>query len=70
LAATASENLKPDAQPARWHRLVWAFVLAGTALSLMFIGGLSVLQTASILVGFPLLFVMGFMAWSFSRELD
>ena len=58
LAATASKNLPSDGQPPRWHRLVWAFVLAGVALSLMFLGGLTVLQTASLLVGFPLLFVM------------
>ena len=58
LASTASLDLPNDGQPARWHRLVWAFVLAGTALSLMYLGGLKILQTASILVGFPLLFVM------------
>ena len=58
LAATASANLPADGQPPRWHRLVWAFVLAGTSLSLMYLGGLNILQTASLLVGFPLLFVM------------
>ena len=69
LAATASKNLPNDAQPARWHRLVWAFVLAGTALSLMYLGGLKILQTASILVGFPLLFVMMLMIRSLMHEL-
>ena len=32
----ASEDLPPDGQPPRWHRLTWAFVLAGTALSPVF----------------------------------
>ena len=58
LASTASKNLPADGQPPRWHRLIWAFVLAGTSLSLMYLGGLKLLQTASLLVGFPLLFVM------------
>jgi betaine/carnitine transporter, BCCT family len=69
LAATASKNLPNDAQPHRWHRLVWAFVLAGTALSLMYLGGLKILQTASILVGFPLLFVMMLMMRSLMKDL-
>ncbi len=69
LASTASLNLPNDGQPPRWHRLVWAFVLAGTALSLMYLGGLKILQTASILVGFPLLFVMGMMFRSLLVEL-
>ena len=69
LAATASKDLPNDAQPHRWHRLVWAFVLAGTALSLMYLGGLKILQTASILVGFPLLFVMMLMMRSLMKEL-
>jgi len=69
LAATASSDIGADDQPPRWHRLVWAFVLAGTALSLMYLGGLKVLQTASILVGFPLLFILVSMVWSFMTEL-
>ena len=70
LASTASLNLPNDAQPPRWHRLVWAFVLAGTSLSLMYLGGLKILQTASILVGFPLMIVMGLMAKSFLTNLQ
>lgn len=69
LASTASINLPNDGQPHRWHRLVWAFVLAGTALSLMYLGGLKILQTASILVGFPLLFVMMLMMRSLMTDL-
>ena len=69
LASTASSNLPNDGQPHRWHRLVWAFVLAGTALSLMYLGGLKILQTASILVGFPLLFVMMLMMRSLMKDL-
>jgi betaine/carnitine transporter, BCCT family len=69
LASTASKNLAPDGQPPRWHRLVWAFVLSGTALSLMYLGGLQVLQAASVVVGLPLVGVMTMMVLSFMRLL-
>jgi BCCT family betaine/carnitine transporter len=69
LASTASLNLSPDGQPPRWHRLVWAFVLSGTALSLMYLGGLKILQAASVVVGLPLVAVMAMMAMSFMAEL-
>ena len=64
LASAASQDLPPEGQPPRWHRLTWAFVLAAVALSLMYIGGLKVLQAASVLVGLPLLFVMVLMMLS------
>ena len=69
LASAASRDLPPEGQPPRWHRLTWAFVLATVALSLMYIGGLKVLQAASVLVGLPLLFVMALMMLSLNRLL-
>jgi BCCT family betaine/carnitine transporter len=69
LSASASEDLPPEGQPPRWHRLVWAFVLAGVALCLMYLGGLQVLQAASVAVGLPLVPVMVIMVWSFMRHL-
>jgi BCCT family betaine/carnitine transporter len=69
LAAAASNDLPVDGQPARWHRLAWAFILAGTAMSLMFAGGLEVLQAASVVVGLPVLFIMGIMVLSMMRQM-
>lgn len=69
IAATASDDLPPEGQPPRWHRLVWAFVLAATALSLMYLGGLEVLQAAAVVVGLPLIFVVAIMMWSLVRHL-
>ena len=69
LASTASSNLQSGQQPPRWHRLLWAFILGGSALSLMYLGGLQVLQAAAIIVGFPLLFVMIAMNIGFSRKI-
>ena len=70
LSAGASRNLPIDGEPPRWHRLLWAFVLGGTALSLMYLGGLQVLQAASVIVGLPLVAVMGIMVVSLMRHLN
>jgi len=70
LSATASKNLPVDGQPPRWHRLVWAFVLGFVALSLMYIGGIEILQTASVVVGVPLLIVMIISAISFMKAIS
>ncbi|MDP6943984.1 MAG: BCCT family transporter [Myxococcota bacterium] len=69
LAATASRDLPHDGQPARWHRLLWAFVLGGIALALMSVGGIKVLQAASVVAGLPVLIVMVLAAVSLMRWL-
>jgi betaine/carnitine transporter, BCCT family len=69
LSATASKNLPVDGQPPRWHRLTWAFVLGFVALSLMYIGGIEILQTASVIVGVPLLIVMIIAIVSFMKAI-
>lgn len=70
IAGAASKDLPVEAQPPRWHRLVWALVLGVTALVLMYLGGLPVLQAASVVVGLPLLAVMSMMIWSLMRQLN
>ena len=70
LSSGASKNLPVEGEPPRWHRLLWAFVLGGTALSLMYLGGLQVLQAASVVVGLPMVAVMGLMVASLMRNLN
>ncbi len=71
LASVATvEQEDPSIQPARWHRLFWAFVLAGVSLALMYLGGLKPLQTASIVVALPLMVVLIVMVWSFKLWLE
>ena len=70
LSSAASKDLPVQGQPPRWHRLLWAFVLGGTALSLMYLGGLQVLQAASVVVGLPLVVVMVVMILSLMRSLN
>ncbi|WP_018923246.1 BCCT family transporter [Salsuginibacillus kocurii] len=56
-----------DDEPERWNRLFWAVVLATPSAVLMFLGGLETLQTASIVGGFPLIFIMAMLAYSFTK---
>ncbi|ALX49683.1 BCCT family transporter [Lentibacillus amyloliquefaciens] len=65
LSAVVQKEVK--AEPLRWNRLFWAFTLCLMPLVLMFVGDLQTLQTASIVAGFPVLFIMGLLAWSFMR---
>ncbi|WP_431800534.1 BCCT family transporter [Halobacillus andaensis] len=58
---------KVEGEPLRWNRLFWAFALCIMPLTLMFLGGLETLQTASIVGGFPLVFIMLLLAWSFMK---
>ncbi|MEH6549860.1 MAG: BCCT family transporter [Pseudomonadales bacterium] len=57
LASNATLNLHPSEDPARWHRTFWAGAIAILPLTLMYIGGLKVAQTAVLIVSLPILFV-------------
>ena len=65
LASVTQKHVEDE--PIVWNRLFWAFALAIMPLTLMFLGGLETLQTASIVGGFPLIFIMFLLAWSFVR---
>ncbi|NDV18348.1 BCCT family transporter [Pseudodesulfovibrio sp. JC047] len=69
LAATTTRKLTPDEEPARWNRLFWAMSLGLVPTGIMLIDGpLSVLQTASIVVGLPVLGVIALGVFSFLKE--
>ena len=69
LAATTTLKLTPEEEPARWNRLFWAVSLGLVPTGIMLIDGpLSVLQTASIVVGLPVLGVVGIGVTAFLRE--
>ncbi|GEL78549.1 BCCT family transporter [Tenuibacillus multivorans] len=67
ILASVTQKEVENGEPERWNRLFWAFTLCILPLTLMFLGGLSTLQTASIVGGFPLIFIMFLLAWSFMR---
>ncbi|RXT01549.1 BCCT family transporter [Ammoniphilus sp. CFH 90114] len=56
-------------EPARWIRLFWAFVLGSVAIILLYGGGLSALQTLSVITGFPILFIFVIMTKSLFQML-
>ncbi|ASK61948.1 choline transporter [Virgibacillus phasianinus] len=65
LAAVVQKEVQSE--PLRWNRLFWAFTLCLLPLVLMYIGDLETLQTASIVAGFPVIFIMFLLAWSFMK---
>ncbi len=77
LAANATRGIGAGDDPARWHRLFWAGALAVIPLTLMFAGrladdpraGLKVVQTATLVASFPILFVGVLMSVSLLKQL-
>ncbi|MDG2421049.1 MAG: BCCT family transporter [Gammaproteobacteria bacterium] len=69
LAAGATRELKDHQHPARWHRVFWAIALGALPLSLLAIGGLRELQTASLVASLPILFIYILLAISIMRTL-
>jgi BCCT family betaine/carnitine transporter len=79
MASCASSKIRTDQNPARWHRLFWAFALVLLPLTLMFVGDLDSegfkskafdsLKTASLVVSLPLLGVYIMMSISLVKGL-
>lgn len=69
LASSATLHLKAGDDPARWHRLFWAFALGLLPVALMFIGGLKVMQATLLVVSLPILVVGIVMSTALLRSL-
>ncbi|WP_017186822.1 BCCT family transporter [Alkalibacillus haloalkaliphilus] len=67
ILASVTQKEVENGEPLRWNRMFWAFTLCLLPLALMYLGGLETLQTASIIGGFPLIFIMFLIAWSFMK---
>ena len=70
LASGATLHLSAGDDPARWHRVFWAFALAALPISLMFIGGLKAMQSVLLVVSLPILVVGVLMAVSLVKSLQ
>ena len=70
LSAGATRYLKADEHPLRYHRVYWAVALGTLPAVLLFLGGLTALQTASVVASVPLLFVYVLLAWSIVKTLQ
>jgi BCCT family betaine/carnitine transporter len=53
VAATASKIVDKNHEPARWHRVLWAILLAAVPLALLGFGALDILKTLSIVAALP-----------------
>jgi BCCT family betaine/carnitine transporter len=70
LASGATLHLRAGDDPARWHRVFWAFALAVLPVALMFIGGLKTMQVILLIVSLPILVVGVLMAVSLVKSLQ
>ena len=57
LAILSTKKITGEQEPPGWNRISWVVVLGILALILMAIGGLKAVQTSSVLVSFPMLFI-------------
>jgi BCCT family betaine/carnitine transporter len=70
LAAGATRDMHPSEDPARWHRLFWAFAIAILPIALMYVGGIREAQTAVLVVSLPLLFTLWLAAVALVKSLQ
>jgi BCCT family betaine/carnitine transporter len=70
LASAATRRLPAGDEPERWHRVFWALALAVLPLTLMFVGGLKVVQSATLVVSLPLILVGVLMSVSLVKQLN
>ena len=70
LASSATLHLKAGDDPARWHRVFWAFALGLMPVALMLLqGNLRPIQVILLIVSFPILFVGVAMSVSLVKSL-
>lgn len=69
LSSVSTKNLHPNEQPARWNRIFWAVMLGAVAITMMYLGGLELLQSMAVMTAFPLLIIFTVMVISFRRWL-
>jgi BCCT family betaine/carnitine transporter len=68
LASTASIKVGDGIEPPVWHTILWGLIMAALSISLLLIGGLSVVQTSAVVVAVPVviiyaLLVISLMKW-------
>ncbi len=69
LASSATLHLPAGDDPSRGHRVFWAFALGALPITLLFIGGLKVMQVVLLIVSAPILIVGIVMCVSLVRSL-
>jgi BCCT family betaine/carnitine transporter len=71
LASSATLHLTAGDDPARWHRVFWAFALAVMPITLMYVGGgLRTMQVMLLIASLPILVVGVAMSYSLVKSLQ
>lgn len=63
ISCICSKDLGKEPEPDRWHRIVWAVILAAVAIALLLIGGTGPVQAASVITSIlviPIVFLLFF----------
>lgn len=69
LASVSTKNLPGNEEPAKFNRLTWAFLLAFVAIGLIYVDGLNVVQSSTIVTALPLLPVLLLLFMSLKKSL-
>jgi len=69
LASSATLHLSAGEDPARWHRVFWAFALAVLPITLLFVGGLETIKVMLLITSTPILVVGVVMSVSLVKSL-
>ncbi|MEH6570320.1 MAG: BCCT family transporter [Halioglobus sp.] len=70
LASVSTKNLSGLDEPAKYNRLVWAFVLALIAVGLLQLNGLKTVQASTIVTALPLIPVLALLFMSLVKALN
>lgn len=70
LASSATLHLSAGEDPARWHRVFWAFALGVMPVTLLFVGGLDTIKVMLLITSTPILIVGVFMSYSLVKSLQ
>ena len=69
LASISTKNLKGSEEPAAYNRVTWAIVLALIAVGLLYVDGLTIVQSSTIVTALPLLPILFILAISIRKHL-
>lgn len=69
LASISTKNLKGTEEPAPYNRLIWALVLAFISVGLLYVDGLTIVQSSTIVTALPLIPILFLVSYSLKLSL-
>jgi BCCT family betaine/carnitine transporter len=71
IACVCTKDMEKEPEPARWHRIIWAVVLAAIAIALLLIGGTQPVMAASVITSVfivPILIILTISFYKWIKE--